>query len=250
MTRFQKILILAVLLGVATVALGQPALCLAVIAVVLVLIGLGVAFPQLSLFGPFLCRGNPARRWVALTFDDGPDVRSTPAVLDLLRDERVTAAFFCIGQQVAAEPILAARIVREGHLLENHSFAHSNFTNFFGLLRLQAEIQRTQDAIEVATGGRPRFFRPPMGLSNPRTFAAARTLGLEVIGWSARGLDTVTADPDRIVARILRRVQPGAIILLHDGNIPEPRLVLTVRLLLARLREREYEIVRLDQMLK
>jgi peptidoglycan/xylan/chitin deacetylase (PgdA/CDA1 family) len=140
--------------------------------------------------------------------------------------------------------------VREGHLLENHSFAHSNFTNCFGLLRLQNELQRTQDAIEAATGGRPRFFRPPMGLSNPRTFASARAQGLEVIGWSARGLDTVTADPDRIVARILRRVQPGAIILLHDGNIPEPRLVLTVRLLLARLREREYEIVRLDQMLK
>jgi peptidoglycan/xylan/chitin deacetylase (PgdA/CDA1 family) len=250
MTRFQISVISAGLLGIAAVVMGKPSLCLAVVAVLLVIIGLGVAFPQLSWFGPFLCRGDSSRRWVALTFDDGPDVDSTPALLDLLQAERTPAAFFCVGQRVAAEPVLAARIVREGHLLENHSFAHNNFTNFFGLLRLKTELQRAQATIQTATGVKPRFYRPPMGLSNPRTFAAARALGLSVVGWSARGLDTLSAEPERIVARILRRLQPGAIILLHDGSIPAERLVLTVKLLLAKLREHEYEIVRLDQMLK
>jgi len=69
-------------------------------------------------------------------------------------------------------------------------------------------------------------------------------------GWSARGLDTLTGDPQKIVARIIRRLEPGAIILLHDGNIPADRLVMTVKLLLANLRERGYEVVRLDKILK
>ena len=89
-----------------------------------------------------------------------------------------------------------------------------------------------------------------MGLSNPRVFRAARELGLTVIGWTARGLDTRLTDPERIVARIVRRLKPGAIVLLHDGNIPASRLVATVKLLLDSLRERGYEVVRLDRMLK
>src|SRR5262249_40174528 len=153
-------------------------------------IGLGVAFPQLSLFGRFICRGNGALRRVALTFDDGPDAQSTPALLDLLRTERLQAAFFCVGRRVETERELAARIVRDGHLLENHSFAHSNLTNFFSVGRLRTELEQTQAAVQQATGLAPKLFRPPMGLSNPRVFRAARLLGLKVIGWSARGLDT------------------------------------------------------------
>lgn len=250
MTRFHALLLIAIILGAVSLLADQVLYACLVAAALLVAIGLGVSFPQLRLFGPYLCRGNVSHRCVALTFDDGPDEHSTPALLDLLKAEQVTAAFFCVGRQVAASPELARRIVNGGHLLENHSFGHSHFTNFFSLNRLKSELVQTQAAIQSATGTTARFFRPPMGLSNPRTFRAARDLGLKVIGWSARGLDTVTPDPEKVVARILRQVRPGTIILLHDGNIPAERLVLTMRLLLARLREREYEIVRLDQMLK
>jgi len=89
-----------------------------------------------------------------------------------------------------------------------------------------------------------------MGLSNPKIFRAARELGLTVVGWSVRSFDTILSNPQKIVARITRRLEPGAIILLHDGNIPAERLVTTVRLLLANLRELDYEIVRLDELLK
>ena len=149
-----------------------------------------------------------------------------------------------------AERELAARIVREGHLLENHSYAHSNATNFFTVTRLKADLAQAQATIQQATGNAPTLFRPPMGLSNPRVFRAAQGLGLQVIGWSARGLDTQSHDPERIVARIVRQLDSGAIILLHDGNIPAERLVVTVKLLLAKLKEHRYEIVRLDKMLK
>ena len=250
MTRFYILLLIALLLAALALALEQPALAAIVGFVLLVIIGLGVTFPQLSLFGRYVCRGNPAQRHVALTFDDGPDARSTPALLDLLRQEHLAATFFGIGRRVTAEPELAARIVRDGQLLENHSYAHSHTTNFFTVARLKAELTQAQTAITQATGMAPKLFRPPMGLSNPRVFCVARALDLQVIGWSARGLDTQTHDPERVVARIVRRLSPGAIILLHDGNIPAARLVLTVRLLLTKLREHGYEVVRLDQMLK
>lgn len=249
MTRFQIITIIALPLAALALVLGYLVLLIVALVAFGVVIGLGVTLPQLSLFGPYICQGNPSKRCIALTFDDGPDSRSTPALLELLRDESVAATFFCVGQRVVAERELAARIVREGHLLENHSYAHSYATNFFTVTRLKAELAEAQAAIQQATGIAPKLFRPPMGLSNPRVFRAARALGLQVIGWSARGLDTQSHDPEQIVARIVRQLEPGAIILLHDGNIPAERLVLTVKLLLTKLKERCYEIVRLDKML-
>jgi peptidoglycan-N-acetylglucosamine deacetylase len=139
--------------------------------------------------------------------------------------------------------------LRDRHLLEGHSYRHSNATNFYVTAKLTAELIRVQHVIEKHTGTTPRFFRPPLGLSNPFTFRVARALGLKVIGWDIRGLDTRITDPAKVVRRIERGLRPGAIILLHDGNIPFERLVATVELLLARLRAHGYEVARLDQML-
>jgi peptidoglycan/xylan/chitin deacetylase (PgdA/CDA1 family) len=161
----------------------------------------------------------------------------------------VEAAFFCIGHRVTAHPELAARIVSCGHLLENHTYAHSKTTNLFSVDRLRTDLARAQTVIQQTTGTAPLLFRPPMGLSNPNVFCAARSLGLTVVGWSARSLDTRITEPERIVARIERRLKPGAIILLHDGNIPAGRLVATVKLLLDRLHVLGYDVVRLDRML-
>ena len=249
MTRFHITLLLAAALALGALVSGHPWWLLGTGAVLALVIGLGVTFPQLSLFGTFVCCGSTAQKRVALTFDDGPDARSTPALLDWLREEKISAAFFAVGERVVANPEVAARIVREGHLLENHSYAHSYATNFFGVTRLREEMRRTQSAVQDATGQAPRLFRPPMGLSNPRTFRAAKLEGLRVIGWSARGLDTQCADPEVVVRRILRRARAGGIILLHDGNIPAERVVATAKLLLTGLRERGYEVVRLDQLL-
>jgi peptidoglycan-N-acetylglucosamine deacetylase len=250
MTRFHIVTILALLLGALMLGFHNFVLFTAAVVVFLIIVGLGVAFPQMSFFGKFICRGNNFQKCVTLTFDDGPDENSTPALLDLLREAKVETAFFCIGKKVEANSELSVRIIREGHQLQNHSYAHSYFTNFFSTARLRTELMQTQMAIQNATGIVPQFFRPPMGLSNPRIFRAARSLDLKVVGWTIRSLDTITTDPEKIVVSIARRLEPGAIILLHDGNIPAERLVLTVRLLLAKLRERGYEVVRLDKMLE
>jgi peptidoglycan-N-acetylglucosamine deacetylase len=250
MTRFHLIAIMTVV-GIALAVWSHDFILLnAVLIAFLLVMGLGVAIPQLSLFGPFICRGPATRRVVALTFDDGPDPRSTPRLLELLRAANTRAAFFCIGKRVEANPELAAQIAREGHLLENHTYSHSNFTNFFSVPQLCREMAQTQELIQKASGRAPVYFRPPVGLSNPRIFHAAHRLKLRVIGWTVRSLDTVTPDPRKIVARVLRGLRPGAIILLHDGNIPVEKLEATVKSLLDTLRQKDYEIVRLDELLK
>jgi peptidoglycan/xylan/chitin deacetylase (PgdA/CDA1 family) len=134
--------------------------------------------------------------------------------------------------------------------VENHSFAHSNYTNFYGREKLKAELLRAQAAIEKAAGVAPKFFRPPVGLSNPNTFRVARDLNLQVIGWNIRSYDTITKEPARVVARIRRQLRPGSIILLHDGKIPAERLLPTVKSLLDELHKLDYQVVRLDELLK
>src|SRR5205823_4198138 len=122
--------------------------------------------PRARIFGDFICRGDGSRRQVALTFDDGPDARSTPVLLDLLKELKLPATFFVIGKHVAANPEITARIVREGHLLANHTFNHSYATNFFFVSHLKREMIQTQETIARAAGVAPVWFRPPMGLSN------------------------------------------------------------------------------------
>ena len=252
MSRFHFTAIVALILAGVTLALGSTTGLMAVAGIFFIVMGLGVAIPQMRFFGPFICRGDTrrVRPAVALTFDDGPDSRSTPALLDLLRQANVRAAFFCIGRRVETSPEVAQRIVREGHLLENHSHFHSNATNFYTVASLETELARAQAAIVSATGTVPGMFRPPIGLSNPNIFRAARNLGLKVVGWSVRSLDTRITDPQRVVARIQRGLKPGAIILLHDGNIPVERLIPTVKELLEVLQKRGYDVVRLDELLK
>jgi len=249
MTRFQSTALFALLLSGAVLITGHWLWLIAVWSTFFIIMGFGVALPHWRFFGPFICQGNAGKKQVALTFDDGPDARSTLALLETLQVHEVEAAFFVIGKNVAAEPALAIQILRSGHLLENHSFAHSYTTNFFPAKKLAADLTAAQKVIEKHTGTTPRFFRPPVGLSNPNTFRVAEALRLKVIGWNIRSLDTRSTDPEQIVRRIMRRLKPGAIILLHDGNIPAERLVATVKLLLAKLREQGYEVVRLDRML-
>jgi peptidoglycan/xylan/chitin deacetylase (PgdA/CDA1 family) len=250
MTRFHIVAALAIIYGAVALWNHNYVLLAAAAIALLFMMGLGVAIPKLKLFGPFVCAGDASRQGVALTFDDGPDPRSTPRLLEILRAANVKAAFFCIGKNVAAHPELAAQIVREGHLLGNHTYNHSNFTNFFPASRLRAELEQTQAVIKKNAGVVPVFYRPPVGLSNPVTFRVAHGLDMDVIGWTIRSLDTVIADSKKVVARITRQLEPGAIILLHDGNIPVDRVEATVKTLLDTLHTLGYEVIRLDEILK
>ncbi len=221
-----------------------------VVAIYIPLVVLGVTLPQLQFFGTILCCVQTSRKVVALTFDDGPDPVVTPALLDLLKRHSVRATFFCAGQCVVDHSAVARRIVAEGHLMANHSFAHSYGTNFFTTRRLREDLAQAQAAIAQIAGDPPKLFRPPVGLTNQRVFRVAAELGLTVVGWTVRGFDRRRGVPARIVSRISRRLRPGAIIVLHDGGVTDCMVVPTVELLLAELERQGYQAERLDELME
>lgn len=172
---------------------------------------------------------------VALTFDDGPDPRWTPTVLDLLRRHRVRATFCLVGQHVAEHPELVRRIAAEGHGLCNHTWTHDGAMQLRPRAAVRAEIERTNQAIVAAAGVRPRYFRAPAGNWAPLAVAEAGRLGLGLLGWSVDPLDWRRPPAAEIVRRVLAGVAPGAIVLLHDGYGARGNTVEALRTLLPAL---------------
>ena len=161
---------------------------------------------------------SAARSEIAVTIDDGPDPIVTPEVLDVLDRYEARATFFCVGQRAQQHPELCKEIVRRGHALENHSQRHSHRFSVMGPRGLSRELQASQQTITTLTGERPLFFRAPAGLRNLFLAPALAQYGLILATWTARGFDTRMTDPDRVSRSLLRRMKPGAILLLHDGN--------------------------------
>jgi len=215
----------------------------------LVIFTLGVTFIRLRFFCPSLCRITPGGNQVALTFDDGPDPRATPILLDTLQRLKVTANFFCIGRNILAPPQLTRRIQSDGHLLANHTFKHAWWTNFLFGQKLFTEIQRSQQAIQDTTGTCSPFFRSPVGLTNPHFPALLRRTGLTLVGWDVRGLDRNANNPRAVVDRVLKNTRPGSIILLHDGGADPSVLNNIVEGIIIQLRSRGLTFARLDNLL-
>lgn len=210
-----------------------------------VLLVRGSASVRASWYLRMRCRARRAGRRVALTFDDGPDPQRTPAVLDLLARQGVRATFFVVGARAEAHPELVRRMAAEGHVVGNHSYTHSWRFPLRSLGRTVEELRRTGEVLHRITGRQPRLFRPPFGVTNPTIARAVRRLGLDPVGWSIRSLDTMGQSPERVAARILRRLHPGAVILLHDRCAGSERLV---GLLVEGLRSRGLEPVTLPEL--
>jgi len=198
--------------------------------------------PRSRLLGPNVVRLPEAaqgRREVALTFDDGPDPEVTPRVLDLLDRHRAVASFFCIGERAAAHPGVVREIVARGHSVESHSHRHSPAFGWYGLRTLQREVASAQRAIADAAGAPPVFFRAPHGTRNPiLDFVLARA-GLTYVSWMRRGYDAVDVNAPRVLQRLVKRLAPGDVLLLHDGSAALwQRREATVLRVLPRLLER------------
>jgi len=176
--------------------------------------------PRSRLLGPNLTRlpapaGDAA---VALTFDDGPDPAATPRVLDLLAEAGCRASFFAVGRRAQAHPEVAAEVVGRGHRIENHTHRHPNGLVFLGPGALGREIDRAQEALAAVAGRHPRWFRAPAGVRSPWLGGVLAGRGLELASWSRRGFDAVDGDPRRVARRLTAGLEPGEILLLHDGG--------------------------------
>ena len=184
-------------------------------------IGAAGLWPRSRLLGTNLVRLPAAcadRGEVALTFDDGPDPRVTPRVLDILDRHQVRATFFCIGEKAAAHPEICRDIVARGHTIENHGQGHRNHAALSGIRGWTREVGNAQKTLEDITGRRPQYFRALAGLRNPFLDPVLQRLDIRLVSWTRRGYDTRCADADIVLARLVRNLGAGDILLLHDGH--------------------------------
>jgi peptidoglycan/xylan/chitin deacetylase (PgdA/CDA1 family) len=160
--------------------------------------------------------GLPAT--IALTFDDGPDPRSTPAFLELLQARGVSATFFLLGAMVHRAPELARRVVQSGHEVGVHGYHHRCLL-WRGPKSTMDDLRAARDIVAETTGVRPRWFRPPYGILTTSALVAARSLHLQPVLWTAWGRDwSAGATPDSIVRTVRSGLRPGGTVLLHDSD--------------------------------
>jgi peptidoglycan/xylan/chitin deacetylase (PgdA/CDA1 family) len=181
---------------------------------------------------------------VWLTIDDGPDEDDTPRILDLLDASRARATFFLVGERAERHPQLVAEILRRGHEVGHHTHTHPLATFWCATPgRLGAELDDGLRSLRSA-GADPRWFRAPVGIKSPFLDGALKGRGLGCVGWSVRSYDSVGRDPDRVAARVMREVRPGAIVLMHEGPAIDSRVrVAAIGRVLSLLSERGFACV-------
>lgn len=207
-----------------------------------------------------LYRGDSSKKRVALTFDDGPDPRHTPQVLDMLRCHNVKATFFCVGRLAEMHPEIVERIHKEGHLVANHSYEHSWRMYLWLPHRVQHSIVTAGYALQRITGSFPRFYRPPVGIKTPPQALVGWRLGITFVGWSRWAVDggyrTLTGDRAQELAKKARN---GDVFLLHDGKLDAEGKFLQngahkqalseyLPVLIKGLQARNYELATLDEL--
>jgi peptidoglycan/xylan/chitin deacetylase (PgdA/CDA1 family) len=210
-----------------------------------------IANPRGALLGKVLWRGNP--RGVALTFDDGPNPIHTPRVLEILERFQARATFFVIGKHLEKDGGLAASAAKAGHVLGNHSYHHFRTMGFLSPTEVRRDILRCQEEVEKWAGYQPRFYRQPAGFRNPKIFGILKNLGMTLVGWQVRAFDTQRRDSKAIAQRILNKIQPGGVILLHDGSDSEKNedrtaTIEALPMILQGLKGRGMEFLTLDEL--
>lgn len=183
---------------------------------------------------------------IALTFDDGPNPEFTPLVLKLLSDYNAKATFFCIGKYIKKYPELLKQIEAEGHAIGNHSYSHSNSIDFKSTEGWLMELKDMDQAVFTLTGRKPTLFRPPFGVTTPNLAKAIKVTGHQVVGWNIRSFDMVLKKRNMILSRVLKRVRPGCIILLHDSH---EHIGYVLEQLLQFLKAHDYEMVTINDLL-
>lgn len=207
-SRHRAVPALVAAVGAATAAHGAPALT--------TLPGLRVRlFPRLAGLG------EPDR--VALTFDDGPNLVSTPRFVDTLATRGVRATFFLLGSMLARAPGLGRDLAAAGHEVAVHGWVHRNLL-LRGPTATYDDLARTRALIADTTGLVPRFFRPPYGVLSTSALLAARRLDLLPVLWTCWGRDwTPSATPQSVLDTVRNGLTGGGTVLLHDsGGAPAP----------------------------
>lgn len=181
---------------------------------------------------------------VALTFDDGPNASSTPILLDGLKERKVRATFFLIGENVekGENEKIVKRMYEEGHLIGNHTYTHCNLSKL-ETGEAKKELEQTDTVIEKITGKQPAFARAPYG---ELPVDSEQDLSRMYIGWTVDPLDWMTEDAGAVVKTVVEEINPGDIILLHDCY---PSSVQAAIRIVDLLQGKGYEFVTVDHLI-
>ncbi len=194
-----------------------------------------------------LCRRKTKERIVALTFDDGPDEEWTPRVLQVLKEYDIKATFFLIGKKVDKNPDIVNQMINDGHTIGKHSFSHQGRFPIRSQATIIDELSRCSESIYKVTNRRTTLFRPPFGVTNPTIGKVVKRLGYKTIGWSIRSFDTIKyRSREAVCRRVISKLHPGAIILLHDRCEKSDELL---RNIIEIVLERKYRFVSLEELL-
>ncbi|WP_197255804.1 polysaccharide deacetylase family protein [Paenibacillus dendritiformis] len=192
-------------------------------------------------------------RRVALTFDDVPDNRITPLVLDILRDHNIRATFFLVGSRAKAHPELVRRIVREGHIIGNHSYSHPLMTKL-SMPAFEQQVKDAERVIEDIIGYKPRFYRPPFGEINEEQLKWAGDHGYLVVNWDVDSNDWRGLNAKEVYDNVISGVRPGSIVLQHAGGSKQNHYLQgTVKALpsiIKELKKQRYRFVTVPELLQ
>jgi peptidoglycan/xylan/chitin deacetylase (PgdA/CDA1 family) len=196
--------------------------------------------------GAVAYRHGPSRREVAIGFDDGPSP-DTGAFVRMLERSHARATFFMIGRQLGgAYRATLLRELRDGDALGDHTFSHPDLTRSG---QISAQLRQTVRAIRSLSGYTPCVFRPPYGAYDVSVLRSARSLGLTTVLWSVDPRDWALPGRAAIVRRVLSQVQPGSIVVSHDGGGPRGQTLAAYPTIIAALRARGYRIVTIPELL-
>jgi peptidoglycan/xylan/chitin deacetylase (PgdA/CDA1 family) len=184
---------------------------------------------------------------LALTFDDGPHPEYTPQILDILKNNGVKATFFVIGKNAELYPELVERMVREGHTVGNHTYAHRPIheQKEEGFYRDVLKNRSLLSGFSVKDG----LFRPPGGVCDEKVLALGKKLDYDVILWTVDTEDWKAPATERIVNAVLQNVKGGDIILMHDYVAGQSNTPAALEELLPALLEKGYTFLTVDQLL-
>jgi peptidoglycan/xylan/chitin deacetylase (PgdA/CDA1 family) len=209
------------------------------------LLAFGAFFIQWNFYLTSLNRGAKTKL-IALSFDDGP-AGETQAILDILREHQIEAAFFVIGKNAKQHPDILKNIDAAGHIIGNHSFNHGFGFDWLPASKMAKEIDRTNELVNTTIGKTPDLFRPPYGVTNPNLARAVKRTGMLSIGWSLRSFDTMAKDPKALLELMLAKLEGGDIILFHD-SMAVTREILTD--FIRGAKQKGFTFTRLDKLLE
>ena len=209
--------------------------------------------PGNSFYGPVLTRVDTQKKLIALTFDDGPYPPYTQRLLQVLADKKVKATFFLVGDNVARHPEVARTVQAQGHELALHAGIHQDLLKL-NQAELTHNIHHGKAILAQELGVTPHYMRPPHGFKDWLVANTIQDNQLQICNWSIIPRDWTNPGAQTIAERVISKAEPGAIVLLHDGDSPKMRAprqqtVEATAMIIDELRKQGYEFVTVSELL-